>query len=123
MTTIPPEKMAQYRETALRRSRARAEEERARRERAWQLARRAAALLKEQFDVDRVVVFGSLTHPGRYTVWSDIDLAAWGLTAHNWLKASAAVRELSREIDLNLVDIVSCSAELRAAIEREGISL
>lgn len=123
MTTIPPEQMVQYRETAIRHTREGQELERERRERAWQLAHQAAALLRERYGVSRVVVFGSLIHPNRFTLWSDLDIAAWGLTAHNWLRASAAVRELSREIDVNLVDVTCCSAELRAAIDQDGVSL
>jgi hypothetical protein len=69
------------------------------------------------------VLFGSLAHSGRFTGRSDIDLAAWGLTSKNWLKAMAAVRDLSDEIELNLVDVGCCSPELLAVIEREGILL
>jgi predicted nucleotidyltransferase len=90
---------------------------------AWQLARRAAAMLKEQYGVSRVVLFGSLIHPDRFTVRSDVDLAAWGLTSANWLKAIGAVRNLSREIELNLVDVSTCSSELLAIVEQEGLPL
>ena len=94
-----------------------------RREQAWQLARQAAALLKNEFGVERVVVFGSLVHEGRFTQWSDVDLAAWGLSSANWLRASAAVGKLSKEIEISLVDVGSCSPELLAAIERDSVSL
>lgn len=94
-----------------------------RREHAWQLARRAATLLKKEYGVQRVVVFGSLAHPAGFTLWSDVDLAAWGLTSANWLRAMGAVRELSDEIEVNLVDVACCSPGLLAAIEREGVAL
>jgi predicted nucleotidyltransferase len=94
-----------------------------RRQRAWRLARQAAELLKAQYGVQQVSVFGSLTHPDRFTQWSDVDLAAWGLTAANWLKASAAVRALAGDIELNVVDVSGCSPELLASIVREGVSL
>ena len=68
-----------------------------------------------------MAVFGSLTQPERFTQWSDVDLAAWGLTANNWLKAIDAVRGLSAEIELNLVDVETCSPEVLATIEREGV--
>lgn len=90
---------------------------------AWRLARLAAELLKTQYNVSQVAVFGSLTHHDRFTQWSDVDLAAWGLTAANWLKASAAVRALAKDIELNVVDVATCSPELLAAIERDGIFL
>ena len=48
-------------------------------ERAWRVARAAANVLREQFDATRVVAFGSLAHRDGFTLWSDIDLAAWGI--------------------------------------------
>ena len=48
-------------------------------ERAWRMARDAADLLREQFGATRVVAFGSLAHRETFTLWSDIDLAAWGI--------------------------------------------
>lgn len=113
---ITPEEMAQYRRAARRRW----QQEQARRERAWQLARQAADLLRQKYGVERVVVFGSLTHPDRFSLHSDLDMAAWGLTAKNWLKAMGAVRYLSEEIEVNLVDAGCCSPELLAVIERDG---
>lgn len=115
--------MERYKRTARARRQLERKRREMRRERAWQLARRAAALLKEEYDVQRVVVFGSLTHPDRFTLWSDVDLAAWGLTSANWLRAMGAVRELSDEIEVNLVDVACCSPELLMAIEREGVVL
>ena len=117
---ISPEAMAQYRKNArLRWEREQAQRE-SRREQAWQLARQAADLLRQDFDVTRVIIFGSLLHPDRFSLHSDVDLAAWDLTSKNWLKAMAAVRYLSADIELNLVDVGCCSPELLAAIEREG---
>jgi predicted nucleotidyltransferase len=73
--------------------------------------------------VTRVVLFGSLPQPARFTLWSDVGLAAWGLTPANWLKAIGAVSRLSDEIELNLVDVETCSPALLAVIEREGVPL
>jgi predicted nucleotidyltransferase len=115
--------MEQYKRTARTRWLAEKEEERSRRQRAWQLAHQAAELLKTEYGVQRVVAFGSLTHPDRFTRWSDVDIAAWGLTASNWLRAMAAARDLSDEIEVNLVDVACCSTRLLAVIEHEGVSL
>ena len=95
----------------------------ARQQRAWRLAEQAAELLRMQYGVQQVSVFGSLTHPDSFTQWSDVDLAAWGLTAATWLKASAAVRALAGDIELNVVDVSACSPELLAAIVRDGVPL
>ena len=120
---ISPEEMQEYRRTARRWLQEEQHETAARRERAWMLARRAALLLKEEFAVSRVTVFGSLIQEGRFNRWSDLDLAAWGLTSANWLRAIGAVRGLSDEVELNLVDVETCSPGLLAVIEREGVDL
>jgi len=120
---ISAEQMERYRHTARVRWQAKRKRGDQRRERAWQLARQAATLLKKECGVQRVVLFGSFIHPDRFTQWSDIDLAAWGLIASNWLQAIGAVRALSDDVDLNLVDVACCSDELLAAIEKEGVTL
>jgi len=120
---VPAVDMARYRASAQARWRSERAQRDRRRQRAWRLAEQAAALLKAQYGVEQVSVFGSLTHPDRFTEWSDVDLAAWGLTTANWLKASAAVRALASDIELNVVDVSVCSSELLAAIVREGVSL
>jgi predicted nucleotidyltransferase len=119
---ITPEDMESYKRTALNLLQAEQRQVEARRERAWELAHRAARLLKEEFDVKRTVVFGSLIYPGRFTLWSDVDLASWGLSTKNWLSAIGAVHSLSRDVEFNLVDVTTCSPELLAAIE-EGVEL
>lgn len=120
---ISAQEMEQYKQTARARWRARAARAKARRAHAWTVAREAAELLKTEFGVERVAVFGSAIHPGRFTLWSDLDLAAWGLTANNWLRAMGAVRQMSEEIEVNLVDVAACSPQLRQAIEEEGVIL
>jgi predicted nucleotidyltransferase len=91
--------------------------------RAWELAHQAAALLRRQFAAGRVVLFGSLVHPGLFTEWSDVDLAVWGLGPDDTLRALGAVHDLSAEIELNLVDVATCRASLLGVIEREGVAL
>jgi predicted nucleotidyltransferase len=120
---IPADQMEKYKRTARKRWKHEQIQRQKRREQAWHLARRAATLLKAQYNINKVVLFGSLTHPDRFMKWSDVDLAAWGLTSENWLQAMAAVRDLSGEIQLNLVDVSNCTPELLVVIEREGILL
>jgi uncharacterized protein len=110
-----------YQLAALRRQQAEQQQLAQRRARAWELARQAAAKLKAEFGVEQVMVFGSLTHADRFTQWSDIDLAVWGLNDRNWLQASLAVRV--GDIELNLVDVQTCTPEVLASIEREGVRL
>ena len=91
-----------------------------REKRAWESARRAAMLLREQYDVARVVVFGSLVHPGCFTPWSDVDIAAWGIRPQDTFRAIGAVMGIDGEIEVNLVDVQTCSPSLLKTVEREG---
>lgn len=94
-----------------------------RRQRAWQVAQRAADLLQEEFGATRVVAFGSLAHRASLTPWSDVDLAAWGLPADAFYRAVALVTGLSAEFKVDLVAPEDCPLRLRQVIEREGIEL
>ena len=91
--------------------------------RAWALARQAAVLLREEFAVERVVVFGSLVHEGCFTPWSDVDIAAWGIRPQDTFRAMGRVMDLDAEIELNLVDVGTCSDSLLMTIEQEGVAL
>lgn len=110
---------------AAARERARLEATRlaARRARAWDLARAASRLVRERYGAMRVVVFGSLIHPGRFTRWSDVDLAAWGLDPARAVRAVMEVYELDPAIRVNLVDVETAHPRLLAVIEEEGIEL
>jgi predicted nucleotidyltransferase len=97
----------------------------ARRQRAWELAREAARLLREHHDVIRVAVFGSLLDESRFTMASDVDIAAWGIPAEKTFRAMSDVWDLGivEGIPINLVDINACRQSLREAIYREGVDI
>jgi len=117
------EEIVLYRATARRRRNRELREVAERQKRAWEVARRAAALLKRKFGVTRVVVFGSLIHEGCFTRWSDVDIAAWGISPDATFRAIGAVMYLDPEIIVSLVDVETCRPSLLAVIEREGIEL
>ncbi len=94
---LSDEELSVYRATARRRREGDREAEQARRDVAWAAARRAADLLRAQYNATRVIVFGSLAHGGWFTPWSDVGV--------------------------NLVDVNTCTPELLVAIERDGIEL
>jgi predicted nucleotidyltransferase len=120
---LTAEELRTYR-AAARRRRERERRELAHREkRAWELARRAAPLLRERFGATRVVAFGSLVHAGCFTPWSDVDVAAWGIRPEDTFRAIGAAMDMDQEIRVNLVDIATCSASLGSVIEREGVDL
>ncbi|MCL0094223.1 nucleotidyltransferase domain-containing protein [Dehalococcoidia bacterium] len=114
------EELEVYRRAARRRKWREPQE---RRRRAWVLARRAADLLRERFRARRVVVFGSLVHEACFTPWSDVDLAAWGLRPEDTFRALGAVQYLDADIEVNLIDVATCSPSLLAAIELEGVEV
>ena len=117
------EELAAYRAAARMRHERERRELAQRRERAEELARRAAILLREQFGATRVMLFGSLAHRGFFTRWSDVDLAAWGLRMEDTFRAIGAIMDLDAEIEINLVDVGACPPALLIAIEREGVDL
>ncbi len=120
---LTPKEMAAYRTATRRRYE---QEQRAlalREKRAWKLARRAATLLGQQFGATRVMVFGSLVHQGCFTQWSDVDIAAWGICFEDTFRAIGAVMDLDAEIEVNLVDVATCSSSLLTTIERQGVEL
>jgi uncharacterized protein len=120
---LTPEQIAHYRAHALRRRQQEQPEIERRREKAWQAARAAARLLKEEFEASRVVVFGSLARVSGFTRWSDVDIAAWGLAQEDTFRAIGAVMDMDTDVPVNLVDVDTARPSLLAAIEREGIAL
>jgi predicted nucleotidyltransferase len=120
---LSPEDLAAYKAGARRRAEHEVRALAAREERAWKLARLAADALREQFGATRVVVFGSLVHPGSFTPWSDVDVAAWGLRPEDTFRAIGVVMDLDVEIPVNLVDVHACKASVLRVIEQEGVPL
>ena len=96
-----------------------------RRERAWEVARAAADLLKIGYGATRVVVFGSLAQKTPFTPWSDIDLAVWGIKPEQYFGAAGAVMDMGLDsgIKVDLVDPQNCSKEFQADIEVDGIEV
>ena len=117
------EKMAAYRATARKREAGRQEQLAQRREWAWLLARRGAALLKERFGARRVVAFGSLDRDDLFHIRSDVDLAVWGLAAENYYRAVGCLLALDSRIETDLVMVETAPPGLCHAIEQEGVDL
>lgn len=120
---LPPEKISQYRMTAMRRQKARAPKIKVRIKKGWALAQKAADILRKNYHANRVVVFGSLLHESRFTQWSDVDIAAWDIPPELTLRAIGAIMDLDSSIEVNLVDVNTCPTELLKSIEKEGKDL
>jgi predicted nucleotidyltransferase len=117
---ISPEAMAAYRRTARLRAAAHTERRRQRLKHGLEVARRAAALLRECFQVEKVVIFGSLLRPEHFSEHSDVDLAVWGLADQDYLQAVAAVTALDPEITVDLIAVEQAPLPLRQRTEQEG---
>lgn len=74
-SVVTPQDMVRYQATARRRAAKRRQAIEARRQATWEIAKRAAALLKSDYGVSRVVLFGSLSRDEPFSFHSDIDLA------------------------------------------------
>ena len=88
-----------------------------RQQQGWAVARQATYILKTEFGVRRVVLFGSMLDVNALTWRSDIDLAVWGLAAHDLFKAGAAI-DRGHEFGIDLVPIEAARPHIRDAIEQ-----
>jgi predicted nucleotidyltransferase len=123
VVNLSPDQLKQYRQTATERQQMRVARMGLRREKAWELARKATKVLREHYHAKRVAVFGSLLHEARFTEWSDIDIAAWGIAPDQTFHAIGTVFELDSTIEINLVDVNICSPSLLKKIEEEAVDL
>ncbi len=94
-----------------------------RKNKAWTIARKAAQKLKKDFGANKVIVFGSLVDPFRFTAWSDIDLAASGIPPSKFYSAVAAVIDIGHAFKIDLIDIESCMPAIREKIMSGGSEL
>lgn len=94
-----------------------------RQEKAWEVAHKAAKILREKFGATRVIVFGSLIYPDWFSPWSDIDISAWGIPVDQFYRAVAVVAGVSQDFEINLLAPESCRKSLKQVIESEGIEI
>lgn len=91
--------------------------------RSQELAGRAALILKEEFDVKKVVAFGSIVNPRLFHAHSDVDIAVWGLTGRRYYRAVGILQSLDPDIEVDLVAFENASNSIRETILREGKEL
>ncbi|WP_129677285.1 nucleotidyltransferase family protein [Candidatus Chloroploca sp. Khr17] len=120
---IDPEQMRQYRATAHRRMAQQREALEVRRQAAWQIAHRAAVLLKTTYDVTRVVLFGSLSRNELFSPHSDIDLVVWGLDEARYYRAVSRLIDLDPSIAIDLLRAEALPTDLVTMIETTGVIL
>ena len=114
------DKMQEYISTARQREQRRLEQLVQRRSQGKAAAQKAATLLKQEFGVVRVVLFGSVL--GReFHESSDLDLAVWGLPESLYFKAIARLEGLDGFV-IDLVEAQHALPHIADAI-KEGIEL
>ena len=124
MTSTPtPEQIQVYAATLRERSAEAACRRHERREQAWTVARQAAQVLRAQFGVTGVWVFGSLVEGDHFTERSDIDMAATGLTPAVHVEALGRLLRLSPAFEFDLVDLDRCPEGLRRTVEHARVEL
>jgi len=89
----------------------------------WDVAYQAADLLRTEFQVSKIVAFGSLTQPELFHQRSDVDLAAWGLDERYYFRAVGRLQGLDPQIGVDLVLFDDAKPSLQAAIQRDGVEL
>ena len=123
MTVPSADALEQYRATCRQRdAEAQRHQEQMHRE-GRRAARRAADLLRDEFDVDRVVLFGSVARDAYLGPRSDVDVAVEGLAARNHAEAVDRVQDVAGRARIDLVRTEQCSASLKKALETTGVEL
>jgi len=87
--------------------------------RAWEIAHLAAGILKDEFGVSRVVVFGSLVHAELFHLRSDIDLGVWDI--QDYFRAVSRLMDLDPEFEFDLVPVEDARPGILAALTKEGV--
>jgi predicted nucleotidyltransferase len=92
--------------------------------RAWEAAKQAGEILKGEFGVNRVWVFGSLARANQpFTKWSDIDLAVEGLAPDKFFRAGVRLEDVDGKIPIEIFPLDSARDDLKENIQQEGIEL
>jgi predicted nucleotidyltransferase len=98
-------------------------EEQRERDRLLARARELAKILKKEFGVRRVLLFGSVTRTSWFTSGSDVDLAVEGLETKKYWRAWKLAEDMIADRCVDFVEIESVSDSLRQAIDRYGLEL
>ncbi|MCU0567867.1 MAG: nucleotidyltransferase domain-containing protein [Oculatellaceae cyanobacterium Prado106] len=121
-SSIPPEQMQLYIQTAQQRERDRIEQRSQRYRQGLQVAEAAAQILKQTFGVQRVVLFGSWLNESKIHAHSDLDLAVWGLDEALYFKAIAQLEDINPDFSIDLVRVEQAYPHIQQAIE-QGVEL
>ena len=118
---ITPLQLDTYRTTARERETKLREQINKRMYRAREIAHQAARILKEEFGVSRVVLFGSLLHPELFHMRSDIDLVVWDI--QGYFRAVSRLMDIDPEFGFDLIPAEDARPGILEVIEQEGVEL
>lgn len=94
-----------------------------RHDKAWELAKTAAELLRKTYGAKRVVVFGSVAQTNLFHPGSDLDLVVWGLHPDVYFSAVGQLQALDPGMPIDLVMFEDAPESLRRVILEEGVDL
>jgi len=86
------------------------------------IAKKCANLLKHNYGVSKVILFGSLLDYRKMNFHSDIDLAVWNLSENDYFKAVGFLLEIAEDFVIDLVEIQNVKPYILESIS-EGIEL
>ena len=92
-------------------------------EQAWELIPELTALLRNRFGATQIKVFGSAIKADYFSLDSDIDLAAWGISNGQYYDAFRAVMDYSEDFKVDLVNPDTCHTWILESIDEEGIEV
>ena len=118
---VSKQKMAVYKATADRRWQQEQQKLSSSFRHKWLIAEKAAEMLKKEFGVQQVAVFGSITQKALYHLRSDLDIAVWGLDEKKFHRAVAKLLQLEPSHRIDLVRIEDARDSLRSVIDQEGV--
>jgi len=98
--------------------------EKTRRDHAWKCAKKAAALLKENYGIKKLWLFGSLVSGKHFTVHSDIDLFVEGFPAEaDFWVALGQAENATAPFPLNLILEENARPGIKEKVRKEGVLL
>jgi len=87
---------------------------------ARKVAHKAASILRKQFGVEKIVLFGSVTQPKLFHCRSDVDIAVWGLDERLYFRAVGILQSIDPEIGVDLIEFEFASPRMQETILRDG---
>ena len=89
----------------------------------WVRARAAAQILRVEFRVEAIYLFGSLLEPKAIHPGSDIDLATIGLASHQYYEALGTLLCQTKDFSVDLVCLEEAQSSLKQHILDCGVRL